>query len=303
MFGSPCRFTRWIDPVVPPYRLPPPDPLPDGLAPDLATALHGRSSGRARVLLAEDNSDLREYLACLLAPHYDVTEATDGLEAWDKLAADEFDVLVTDVMMPRLDGVGLLRRMRADARLGLLPAIVLTAQNGRDERLATLRIGIDDYVAKPFETQELLVRLANVVGNAARRRRAVAAARSEASSPSPSPSPPSSPAPVPATPSALEQLVAVARGGHADPGFGAQRFAQELAVSPRTLHRLCTEHAGLSPARLITEVRLARARRLLEADASLQVKAVAAAVGYRSADGFARAFRDRYGIGPRGLHV
>lgn len=113
--------------------------------------------------------------------------------------------------------------------------------------------------------------------------------------------PPAAPPPEPEPePAALAELHAAIEAHYGDPEFSTERLAELLAVSRRTLSRMSVPLTGQTPGKLIANRRLERARELLEAEGGVQVKAVAAAVGYKSADGFARAFRDRYGVSPSG---
>ena len=114
---------------------------------------------RARVLVVDDNADMRSYLQRLLAPFWEVATAGDGLQALRAIEASLPDILITDVMMPHLDGFGLLQCVRADPRLQALPVIVLSAQAGEEARIAGLGRGADDYLVKPFSSRELIARI------------------------------------------------------------------------------------------------------------------------------------------------
>jgi len=113
----------------------------------------------ARVLVADDNGDLRTFLASLLAPHYDVETVADGREALAAIRARKPDLVLSDVMMPNLDGLGLVRALREDPGTRTLPVILLSARAGQEASLEGLSAGADDYLAKPFTSQELLARV------------------------------------------------------------------------------------------------------------------------------------------------
>jgi PAS domain S-box-containing protein len=113
----------------------------------------------ARVLVADDNADMREYLARLLrTAGYQVTTVTDGQAALDAVRADGADLVISDVMMPRLDGLGLVAALRADARTAAVPVLLLSARAGQEASIEGLRAGADDYLVKPFSAAELLAR-------------------------------------------------------------------------------------------------------------------------------------------------
>ncbi len=114
---------------------------------------------RPRVLLADDNVDMRNYMKRLLAPLYDVTAVADGQQALNALQAQVPDLILTDVMMPNVDGFALLRRLRDEARTATVPVIMLSARAGEEARIEGLHAGADDYLVKPFSARELLARV------------------------------------------------------------------------------------------------------------------------------------------------
>jgi signal transduction histidine kinase/DNA-binding response OmpR family regulator len=133
---------------------------------------------RRRVLLADDNADLRDYIGRLLADNgYEVATVADGVAALAALRARRPDILVTDVMMPRLDGFGLLKAVREDASLRDLPTVMLSARAGDDAKVEGLDAGADDYLTKPFSARELLARVAANIAMARLRREAAEAVR------------------------------------------------------------------------------------------------------------------------------
>ncbi|WP_039936322.1 SpoIIE family protein phosphatase [Streptomyces himastatinicus] len=114
---------------------------------------------RPRLLVADDNADVRSYLGDLLGREHDVLLAADGRAALDTALAHPVDLVLTDVMMPRLDGFGLVRALRADPRTTRLPIIMLTARAGEESTVRGLGAGADDYLAKPFSARQLLARV------------------------------------------------------------------------------------------------------------------------------------------------
>ncbi|WP_422752828.1 SpoIIE family protein phosphatase [Micromonospora sp. WMMD708] len=135
-------------------------PGPAGGRPAPATGEPGRSG---RVLLADDNADLREHVTRLLSPEYEVVAVPDGAVALQEAAAGPFDLVLTDVMMPRLDGFGLVTALRANPATRHVPIVLLSARAGSAEAVAGLSVGADDYLTKPFSGTELIARVrANV---------------------------------------------------------------------------------------------------------------------------------------------
>ena len=113
----------------------------------------------ARIVLADDNADMRAYVSELLTPHYVVESVSDGLHALAAARRERPDLIVSDVMMPRLDGFGLLREVRADESLRGVPLILLSARAGEESRIEGLDAGADDYLVKPFSARELMARV------------------------------------------------------------------------------------------------------------------------------------------------
>ncbi|HXS89859.1 MAG TPA: ATP-binding protein [Steroidobacteraceae bacterium] len=125
-----------------------------------------------RVLLADDNADLREYARRLLSEQYQVHVVADGQAAFEAARELRPDLIISDVMMPRLDGFGLIREVRADPQLRATPIILLSARAGEESRIEGLDRGADDYLVKPFSARELLVRAGTLIRSAELRRRA-----------------------------------------------------------------------------------------------------------------------------------
>ncbi len=112
-----------------------------------------------RILLADDNADMRTYIRRLLGESYKVQAVSNGAEALAAIRSNPPDLVLTDVMMPGLDGLELLRELRADASTSTIPVILLSARAGEDARIEGLQAGADDYIVKPFTARELLARV------------------------------------------------------------------------------------------------------------------------------------------------
>ncbi|WP_437281553.1 ATP-binding protein [Sorangium sp. So ce375] len=138
-----------------------------------------REDGEGRILVADDNADMREYLVHLLTPRWRVEVASDGRAALEAALARPPDLVVSDVMMPELDGVSLLRELRADPRTSMVPVVLVSARAGEDAVVEGLDTGADDYLVKPFSPRELLARVRTQIEMARMRRRAVEAAERE----------------------------------------------------------------------------------------------------------------------------
>lgn len=141
--GIVSEVWRWVNPVV------------EAAAPQAVAT----EAGRARVLVVDDNADMRAYVVGLLADHYAVTSAADGLEALERIEQSAPDLVLTDVTMPRLDGFGLLARLQSEPRTTSIPVIMLSARAGEEGTVEGLEAGAADYLVKPFSARELLARV------------------------------------------------------------------------------------------------------------------------------------------------
>lgn len=133
-------------------------------ASDTPSVSHSSTTGHAplatgRILLADDSNDMREYLLRLLRPHWEVEAVVDGQAALESALRNPPDLILSDVMMPRMNGIALLRALRAESRTSTIPVILLSARAGEEAVLEGLDVGADDYLAKPFAIPELIARV------------------------------------------------------------------------------------------------------------------------------------------------
>ncbi|MEM8510743.1 PAS domain S-box-containing protein [Massilia sp. MP_M2] len=150
---------RWL-PDTQEGAAPAPAPDPDTSVPAQSQA---QPAARPRILVADDNNDMRAYLKSLLEPHADVRAVADGQAAYEMALLDPPDLLLSDVMMPRLDGFGLIAKVRASELLRHLPVMLLSARAGEEAKVEGLQAGADDYLVKPFSANELLARIGTQV--------------------------------------------------------------------------------------------------------------------------------------------
>ncbi|MBD2701399.1 response regulator [Spirosoma sp. BT702] len=254
------------------------------------------SADKPLLLLVEDNDDLRTYIRMILAPHYTLLEAKDGQQGL-AMALDTIpELIVTDLMMPRLDGLDLCRALRTDIRTDHISVIMLTARAAIEDRLAGLETGADDYLTKPFLPAELLLRLQNL-------RRRQAALRTYWQRTLINPLSESIPAfyevpeqERPETPAFLKQLYAVLEQHLDEPEFEVEQLADELALSSRTLTRKLKGLLNVTTRDVIRDYRLRRGNDML--DEGIQPTQVAYAVGFGSLSAFGRAYKEQYGHAP-----
>lgn len=161
--------------------------VPDGAIEPASSAFDGSASGRdartpSRILLADDNMDMRDYICRLLGPLHECEAVADGEQALEALRRRRPDLVVTDIMMPNLDGFGLIKAIREDPELRDVPIIALSARAGEEASVEGLAAGADDYLVKPFSARELMARVDGVLAMARIRREMSAALREEAHS-------------------------------------------------------------------------------------------------------------------------
>jgi DNA-binding response OmpR family regulator len=265
----------------------------DAFPPDGGEVLNGEErasrspDGAHRILIVDDHADVRAFLVRVLAPHYRTEQADSGEAALALLRADPPDLVLTDIMMPGMDGHALLDAIRADAALRQVPVIVLTARADEEGRRAGLAAGVEDYLFKPFDPATLLARIENVLARRAELRDAHArTVRIEATE-------------VMVTDAQAKFLARVrdaVEAQLADPGLSVDRLAEAVGTSRRSLER-AVAMAGETPLQLIRRLRMEHAAQLLRGGHGT-VKEVAGAVGYRHPGRFAADFRRVHGGNP-----
>ena len=241
------------------------------------------------VLVVDDHPDIRAYVRRHLEPHYRVLEAADGAEGLAQIRAHLPDLVISDVMMPELDGYDLCRALRSDPALAFLPLILLTGRAAAEDKLAGLSEGADDYLTKPFDVRELRVRVDNLIAQRQRLRAALAA----------KPLPPSETAASedPAQAAFLAEVRSIVLGHLSEERLDVERVAAAVGLGRTQLYRRLKAASGQSPTDFIRGVRLAAAAELLRAGAG-NVSEVAYGVGFNSVAHFSRSFRKAYGEAP-----
>lgn len=246
---------------------------------------------RPTVLVVDDHVELRRYLADRLGDAYRVICASDGDEALERIAEALPDVVVSDVMMPGLDGLSLARELRRNPESAGVPLILLSAKAHKRDIVDGLSAGADDYLTKPFDTPELIARIDALLDARRRLRRTLLADMAVA--------PPVAPAPpAESAQSKFElRLNQLLDARISDPSFGVAEMAQALHVDRATLFRRVRTACQTSPSELLRTRRLSLADTLLRSQRG-SVSEVAYAVGFDNLSYFSQAFRKRYGVAP-----
>lgn len=274
-------------------------PVPDitllPVAPEDEPAERNRENlaghGAKTLVFADDNPEIRAYVRRHLARRYTVHEAADGREALELIRNTLPDLIVSDVMMPDLDGFELCRAVKQDPELNFVPIILLTARASRESRIEGLEEGADDYLTKPFDVRELEVRIENLIASRQTLKKMYAsleASSEQKALPRPS-----------LDEEALfaEQVRNEIAARLSDENFGVDELAAAVGLGRTTLFNRVATVLDQTPMDLIWSMRLERAGRLL-VDGRGSVGEVAYGVGFKTVAHFSSRFRDHFGMTP-----
>ena len=247
------------------------------------------------VLIVEDNSDLRDYIRDSLGQPYQVLEAENGVEGLKQAIKAVPDLIISDVMMPKMGGFELCKNLKTDERTSHIPVILLTARAGMESKIEGLETGADDYITKPFDARELLVRIKNLLElrQKLRERFLKDAEQIGLSALIDLPE---------AGISSMEQkflqkAIRIVNANLSDPEFTVKRFCAEMAMSNMQFHRKLVAVTGQTANRFIRSHRLNHAANLLKKRAG-NVTEVAYEVGFNNLSWFARCFQEQFGMPP-----
>jgi DNA-binding response OmpR family regulator len=251
-------------------------------------AAAGAAPYQTKVLIVEDNADLRSYIRAGLPRHFQLMEAENGLKGWEAALEGLPDLVITDVMMPELDGLTLCQRLKSHATTLHIPVILLTARAGTEDKIEGLLTGADDYLTKPFHGRELAVRATNLIEERKRLREHFG--RQVLLQPAP-----------PKFQSAdevfLERVIKAVEAHLGDPDFDVEGLGGEVGLSRVQLYRKLYALTGQPPSDFIRTLRLRRGAELLASKAG-NVSEVAYRVGFKEPSYFSRCFSQAYGCSP-----
>ena len=247
------------------------------------------------ILVVEDNADLRSYLAYILGKRYELTTVAHGGEALEYLttATKRPDLIISDLMMPVVDGFQLLNELRRTPQYSRIPIVMLTAKTNIRDKLKALRIGIDDYLVKPFMEEELVARVDNLLRYVSQE-----GAKNLTSAEEEEILTRQNVGAIPKTQhdlewlANLEQVVLIQLG---DFHLTADMVARKMLMSRTQLFRKIKKLTGLTVNQYIQEMRFQEARKLLEDQSHRSVKSVALTVGFKHVKNFSQRFKDRFG--------
>jgi signal transduction histidine kinase/ligand-binding sensor domain-containing protein/DNA-binding response OmpR family regulator len=240
------------------------------------------------LLLVEDNEDFRFYLKDNLRQYFTILEAADGKEGWQKALAHHPDLVVSDISMPEMDGIGLCRKIKKDQRTSHIPVILLTALAGEEQQLKGLEGGANDYLTKPFNFEILLSRIRNLLSQQAVARKTfekridVKPADISVASPDEQ---------------FLYQVMEIIEKNISNPDFSVEELSRAAYMSRVALYKKLLALTGKTPIEFIRSVRLKRAAQLLE-KSQMTVAEIAYEVGFNNPKYFSKYFKMEYHVLP-----
>ena len=251
----------------------------------------GKSKTGYHVLVIDDDEELRNYLKENLSVYYHVDTAMDGTEGWKKAITQQPDLIVSDIVMPGMDGIQLLKELKKNINTNHIPVILLTSQTEFANRIEGLSQGADGYLGKPFDMDELIVLASNLITNRARLKGKYSGSQTQEEK--------VTSIELQGNDNALmERIMKVVNANLNNPEFSVEMLAQEVGLSRTHLHRKMKEMTGLSTSDFIRNLRLRQAADLLKSGQST-VTQIAYAVGFSNQAHFSSAFKKVYGMTPK----
>ena len=241
------------------------------------------------LLLVEDNEELLFLMEKILSKHYHVLIAKDGLEALNVIKDNEIDIIISDVMMPEMDGLEFCRTLKSNLETSHIPIILLTAKNTVEDRIECYNAGADGYISKPFELKILEARINNFIMHKKNKQEEFRS-NVEVNIDSLEPSSMDK--------EFLDKVISVIKSNMSEGDFDVVQLADALAVSKSSLYRKMKIATGLSPIEFIRNIRLKHGSQLLK-DKSISVAEVAYECGFSNPKYFATCFKEEFGVTPK----
>lgn len=247
-----------------------------------------RSGKKKTILVVEDSEDLRFYLKDNLKGQYKVEEATNGIEGWEKTKLLNPDLVVSDIMMPLMDGVELVRKIKAETLTAHIPVILLTAVGSEEKQLAGFKAGINDYITKPFTFEILDSRIRNLLAQQEllhkRFQKQIEVNPKEVTI-------------TPVDEKFLTQALEIVEKNLDVPEFSVEDLSRDMFMNRVTLYRKIISLTGRTPIEFIRSIRLKRAAQLLE-KSGLTIAEIAYEVGFNNPKNFTKFFKEEFKMLP-----
>jgi signal transduction histidine kinase/AraC-like DNA-binding protein len=240
------------------------------------------------VLIVEDNEDFRFYLKDNLKSQYSIIEAKNGRIGLERAISSMPDLIVSDIMMPEMDGIELCKRIRKDERTSHIPLVMLTARTSEEQKIEGFACGANDYVTKPFNFEILQSRIKNLVAHREviqknfQKHVDIRTANVEITS---------------LDEKLISKAIRIVEENMGEPDFSVEKFSRELGMSRVHLYKKLLALTGKSPIEFIRTIRLQRAAQLLE-KSQLSVSEIAYQVGFNNPKYFSKYFKDYFNMLP-----
>lgn len=248
-----------------------------------------QASGSHKILIVEDNDSIRQMLEEIFSPFYQVMTAADGEEAWEQINKEQPNIVVSDVVMPRMSGTELCKRIKSDFNTCHIPVVLLTARTAIEQNIEGLRIGADDYITKPFNTSLLISRCNNLVNSRILlqekfSKQPQTTAQQLATNP--------------IDKDILDRAMAVIEKYLDDAEFNVNTFAREMGMARTNLFAKLKAITGQTPNEFILTIRLKKGAYMLRNNPELNVTEISDRIGFSSSRYFSKCFKDVYHISP-----
>ena len=244
-----------------------------------------------KLLVVEDNIELLMLLHQLLSTKYKVLTATNGQEALDIIQTEDLDIIISDLMMPIMDGMELTRQVKADPNYQHLPIILLTAKNQEDTRTKALKAGADGFVTKPFKVSDLELSIDNIIEN---RKRIQEEYSSQAGMAEAEPEE----VELTADELFLKKAHECIYNHLDDSDYNRDTFAADMGASPSTLYNKLRALTGMNVSNFIRDIRMKEAMRLMQKNPDIRISDLAYKVGFKDPKYFSTCFKKEFGIQP-----
>ncbi|MBO4721268.1 MAG: response regulator [Prevotella sp.] len=254
------------------------------------TATADTEEDNYKVLIVEDNPDLLMLMRHVLMSHYRVFVAQNGREALDIIHKTDLDLIVSDVMMPEMDGLELTRSIKEDDNYKHLPIILLTAKTQAEDQQEALRIGADEYLTKPFRLSDLKLRIDNIIENRKRAQQEFTQRPNEDIVEESAPTPEQE---------FLKRAMNCVHAHLDNADYDRDTFAADMGASPSTLYNKLRAITGMNVSTFIRDIRMKEAYRMAKLDPNLRVSDLAYHVGFQDPKYFSTCFKKQFGIQPK----
>ena len=248
------------------------------------------TGAKHRVLVVDDDVEIGRYISSELGRYYRFTVCSNGKEGIKELLVGDYDVVVSDVMMPEMDGFTMLRMIKSSVKVSHVPVIMLTSMSDVSHRLEGLERGADAFLAKPFDLAELHMVIENLIQSRQRLKGKYSGAQQQADKVT-------SPEVKGNDELLMERIMKSVNRNLSNSDFNVDMLTQEVGISRAQLHRKMKELTGISTSEFIRNIRLEQAARLLR-EQKVNVTQVAYTVGFSNLAHFSTIFRKHFGVAP-----